>query len=271
MELWQIVKIFISEHSELVSFISVAFGFVGIILAFIFYRTSKPVRQLSYAIRTFRIISKKANKIPGLEIKYNGQMTDAISLTRMAIWNGGSEPLRATDIPETDPLIIKARNGVKILKAEVIESSSSSNRPSVQQINDDSYKYKFSFDFLNTGDGVIASFVHNGTGIEDLSLLGTLIGGRIKRTAADPETVTTCAGPYAATTIVNVESARPRLYFMSFMMFIMFIIFAIISFFADEKKPIVIAFVCLLMALGMFFYGKRKYPPSQLRMYDDNL
>ncbi|GAI43985.1 unnamed protein product, partial [marine sediment metagenome] len=159
MELWQIVKDFISEHSELITLASLSFGFAGIIVAFIFYRASKPIRQLFYSTRTFRIISEKATKVAGLEVKYNGQKVDAISVTRLAIWNGGTEPLRAAEISENDPLIIKPIEGVKILNAELIESSSSANKSTIKQTNDESGRYNFCFDFLNPTDGAIASFV----------------------------------------------------------------------------------------------------------------
>ena len=271
MELWQIVKDFISEHTELITLASLSFGFIGIILAFIFYRSSKPIRQLSYSTRTFRIISEKAKKVAGLAVKYNGQKVNAISVTRLAIWNGGTEPLRATEISENDPLIIKPIEGVNILKAELIESTSSANKSTIKQTNDESGRYKFCFDFLNPTDGIIASFVHNGTDIKDLSLLGTLIGAKIKRTAADPETVTTSAEPHAATTIMYVESARSYCKFMPLSIIFGSIVFFIISFFTDDKMPLVIAIVGLVTAFGLFFYFKRKYPPSQLKMYDDNL
>ncbi len=272
MELWQLVKAFISEHTELITLTSLSFGFAGIILAFIFYRASKPIRQLSYSTRTFRIISEKAKKVAGLEVKYNGQKVNAISVTLLAIWNGGTEPLRTAEISENDPLIIKPIEGVKILRAELIESTSSANKSTIKQTNDESGWYNFCFDFLNPADGVIASFVHTGTNIKDLSLLGTLIGGKIKRTAADPETVTTSAGPHAATTIVNVESARSYWKFMPWSLIFISIVLFIISFFTHDDKEILIAVIgALVAAFGLFFYFKRKYPPSQLKMYDDNL
>lgn len=271
MEFWQIVKTFISEHTELITFVSLSFGLAGIILAVIFYRASQPVRQLSYSTRTFRIISEKAKKVAGLEVKFDEQNVNAISVTRAAIWNGGNESLRNTDISENDPLIIQARKGVEILKAELIESTSSANRALIQQMQHEMSRYYFNFEFLNPGDGAIVSIVHTGTGIEDLSLIGTLIGARIKRTAADPETVTTIAGPHAATTIVHVESARSFSKFFSFLLFAMSIFIFCISFFKHEMSTLIAAIVVLFLAFVFYFYAKRKYPPSQLKMYDDNL
>jgi len=271
IEFLHIVKDFISEYAELVNLVSLSFGFAGILLAFVFYRASKPVRQLSYATRTFRIISEKSKRVTGLEIKYINQDVNAISVTRMAIWNGGSETLRNADISENDPLIIESRKGVKILKAEIIESTSLANKSSIKQINDRSNQYCLSFDFLNTKDGVIASFVHDGKGIEDLSLLGSLIGGKIKRTAADPETVTTYIGKNAATTIINVDSARSYFNNVILSMIICSIMLFVISFIANDKTCLAIAIVFLVLGFGMFFYFRRKYPPSQLKMYDDNL
>ena len=192
-------------------------------------------------------------------------------MTRLAIWNGGSEPLRSSDISEKDPLIIKPIDDVKILKAELIESTSSANRTTIKQANDGSNQYIFCFDFLNTRDGAIASLVHDGTGIEDLSLLGTLIGGRVKRTAADPETVTTSAGPHAATTIVYVDSARSHWGFMPWFFLVFSLVCFSVTFFIDSKEPLVLAIVFFVVGSGAFLYFRRKYPPSQLKMYDDNL
>ncbi len=160
---------------------------------------------------------------------------------------------------------------MKILKAELIESTSSANKTAIKQVSDGSGRYIFSFDFLNTRDGVIASLVHDGTGIEDLSLLGTLIGGKVKRTAADPETVTTSAGPHAATTIVHVDSARSYWSAIPWILCGFSMVGFIVTLFIDSKQPLVFAIICLVLAFGVFLYFRRKYPPSQLKMYDDNL
>jgi len=272
MEFWQILKTFISKHTELINFASLSFGFTGIILAFLFYRASKPTRQLSYSTRTFRIISEKTKNIPGLEVKFDGQNVNAISVTRLAIWNGGSEPLRSTDIPENELLTIQAREGVEILKAELIESTSSAIRASMRKTNDALSRYGFHFEFLNPRDGAIANIIHNGTGLEDLSLLGTIIGGKIKRTNAEPETVTTLADPHSATTIMEVQSRRSYWEAMAFLSIGISIICSFISLFIREASFLIfIALLLLLVAFLILFSSRRNYPPSQLRMWDDNL
>jgi hypothetical protein len=272
VESWGSIKVFLSEHAALVNLLSLSFGLVGIVLAVVFYKAGKPVHCLSYATRTFRIISEKAQKVQGLEVRFRGARVNAISITRMAIWNGGTEALRNTDISEGEPLVIRPRDNVNILQADLVELTSRANKPSIEPVvQGGASGYLFRFEFLNPADGVVISLIHDGTDVTDVSLTGTLVGARVRRTGADPETVTTSADPHGATTIMYVESPRTHWQFCALGLCAVGIVFSVLSLFVGDCGPIIMGPLLFFGGVGFYFYIKRKYPPSRLRMYDDNL
>jgi hypothetical protein len=271
-EFWSSINFFLTEHAAAVNLLSLSFGLVGIILAVAFYRAGKPVHCLSYATRTFRIISEKAQKVQGLEVTFHGVHVNAISITRMAIWNGGTEALRSADISDGEPLVIRPRDNVNILRADLVESTSGANRPSIEPVAQGGASgYLFHFEFLNPGDGVVISLVHDGTDVADLTLTGTLVGARVRKAGADPETVTTAADPHGATTIINVESPRTHHQSFALMLSAVGIVVSGLSLFVEGFGPIIMGPLFFFGGVGLYFYVKRKYPPSRLKMYDDNL
>jgi hypothetical protein len=109
MNYWESIKGFVSANPELINIVSIALGVAGVILALYFYKRSKPIRQLSFACRTFRMISEKHKNVPGLGVTYEGADIPSLSVTRLAVWNAGTEALRDQDIATTDPLFIATR------------------------------------------------------------------------------------------------------------------------------------------------------------------
>jgi hypothetical protein len=266
--MWETIRQFAARNPELVSVVSLGVGFASIVLALILYRASKPRRLLAYATRTFRIISGKAKRVKGLKVLYNEKAVPSLSLTRLGIWNAGNEALRRTDIPSVSPPVIHARKGVSILEAQILETTSSANRIELTHFDGEVSGYAIGFEFLDPGDGALFNIVHDGIEVQDVAITGGIIGGRIRRAATDPETLTTSPGPHAVTTMQSGRSSARSSALVAL------IVFTVVGIFIVFINPLVGFFLILLggcLSAGVYLISRRSYPPPQLKMFDDNL
>lgn len=277
MDIWQLLLEFIAKNPELISLVSLAVGSAGIVLAFVFYKRSKPTRQIAYASRTFRIISDKCRKVAGLDVIFEGEFVPSLSITRMAIWNAGSEPLRTADIARSDPLSISPRKAAIILKLHLLEVTRQASRVALEGGKVVEEPHRLSFDFLNPGDGLMVEITHTGTGVDELELQGSVVGGRVRKAAADPETVTTIAGPHAATTIISVESGRSQTRIqiisvlgLAVLSFLGVTIGAVTNWF-DWRPWSIVAISLFAIAVAINFFSAKKYPPSRIKEFDSDL
>lgn len=261
----------VSQNAELVSAISIAIGLASILLAVFLYRAGKPKRLLSYASRTFRIISEKAGKVPGLTIDYDGHPIRALSVTRLAIWNAGNEALKREDIPPMAPLVIYVRPGVSLFDIRLIEVTSPANNVEIIPTDGNSNLYVVNYQYFDPSDGAILSIIHDGTEIGDVAVRGRIVGGYVRRAATDPETMTTVAEPHAATTIVSVESGRSYYRGLAFIIIIGTCAFAAILSFLKGLQSLILGPVGIIAGVLILLYTRRFYPPVRLRKFDDNL
>lgn len=279
MTYWEPLKSFIAANPELINLVSIALGFAGVLLAVYFYRRSKPIRQLSFACRTFRIISDKCQRVPGLGVAYLGKGIPSLSVTKLAVWNAGTEALRAQDIPSSDPLVIGVRGSkAQLLKVAVAEITNTANAASVQiSAHNGRELATLTFEYLNPGDGLLIDVVHTGTGTDDIELRGSLVGAMIKKTASDPETMTTAAGPHAATTIVSVQSGREHEKYYGYTFLALSACAAIatgVGAYLDFHDWRMLPFFSIgLFALGILAlaHAARAYPPSKIQQFDNDL
>jgi hypothetical protein len=271
MAFWGLATNFVRENPELVTLVSVCFGLGSILVSIMLYRMGRASRLLAYSMRTFPIVSRRAGKVPGLQVEFHGQPADGISVTRLAIWNAGTEPLRDSDVAEADPVRIEPRSGVRAFRAELIEVTSAANRSSVTADGEASNRWLFRFAFLDSGDGVLVSIVHDGSGRQDLVVRGSLIGGRIRRAAADSDTMMLSLPPFAPAAAAYVESGRRHDKFLAAMGAVLSVLLLGGAFVAREPWLGMVAVIVLVMAAGCHFHARRSYPPPRIRRFDDDI
>ena len=155
MELWASIKAFTSQNPELINLISLAIGVAGIVLAFVFYNRAKPVKRLAFATRTFRVISERHRSVVGLIVKMDGRVVPALSVTRLAVWNAGTETLRGEDFPSVDPLHIVSRRDSDVIKAKVLETSRDVIQVEIATSAVSVKSASVSLAFLDPGDGFL--------------------------------------------------------------------------------------------------------------------
>ena len=159
-----------------VNLVSLSLGAAGVLLAFVFYFRGKRVRQPVFRTRTFALIEDKTAKIQSLKILYNDQPVENLSLTRVAIWNRGSEPIRFSDFAETDKLRIKVEDGAKLLGTQIHATNSPTNKFAIIPENENGV-ININFEYFQKNEGVVINIYHTGKPQTKILPQGTVIGG----------------------------------------------------------------------------------------------
>lgn len=194
----------------------------------------------------------------------------------MAIWNAGTQTIRRPDIPEGDPLRIVSKSGASIIRSKLLESSREANRVSLSSISSSEIP-DVSFEFLDPGDGLLVEVTHTGLKIDQIALVGSVMGGRVVRTAADPEYTVTSA-PQNPTPIYTTESYRASHLSFVNVAFYLLIICGLVAIISAALGFTEVAFVfsmalaiLFVLRLGTKLYVTRTYPPPSIKIFDNDL
>jgi len=271
VQLWTLVRNFISANPELVAALGVIGTIGSIVLALLLYRFAKPRKLLAYATRTFRILPQPSVQIPRLEVTYNSHAVKALSVTRLTIWNAGNESLRRADIPPAHPPVITVPDGINLFEGKIVERTSAANNVSLESVYEPVIGYGLDFDFLDPGDGAVFHVVHEGTRLTDVRLTGELIGARIRRTLAQAETPDVSADEFPSKRR-EPRSGRAQMRFAIRLCMIVLPVlgFALIMLRNWGTGTFAIS-MGLLLGGSLFLLSRRAYPPARLKSFDENL
>ena len=148
------------EGGATINVIFLVLAIAGILSSIYFYIRSRRERRLVFHVRTFPLIRKSIGTVPELSIAYRGKPVTTLSLTRLALWNAGSQTITKADIVASEPLRVRAEGEGEILAAQV----SFTRRPAAHlAANLDAMSILLSFDFLDQSDGGILDIYHSGT------------------------------------------------------------------------------------------------------------
>jgi len=155
--------------------ISTFIGLLGLLLAIIFYIKSTKVKKPYYSILSFNLFNKELQNIENIEIKYFDENIKNLTVTKIAIWNGGKATIDKTDIPSNSRLIIKSNNNVVIYGAEIIFVNDESNQLRLNY-NKEKNELLVDFDYLDYNQGGIIRILHSGESSKDIILSGKIKG-----------------------------------------------------------------------------------------------
>lgn len=104
------------------------------IMSFVFgiytWFAGKRKKEFSYISNSHKIIEKGKNRIPQLELKYEGRDIDNLTITNYVIWNTGNEVINFSDMVAEKELKIYSSNTANtiILDARIIEETEETNK-----------------------------------------------------------------------------------------------------------------------------------------------
>jgi hypothetical protein len=160
--------------------IFVGLAVLGFFLSVVFYRRSQKEKRLTYDIRTLRLIEDNVSAIEAVEIRYEGQRVQNLSLSEITIWNKGTETINNEDVAPKDPIEIVMK-GVKLLRAELIHTKNPVNNFNIVPDLTNG-EILVTFDYFDPEEGAVIQIYHTGTTDDDLMLKGTVKGiGQINK------------------------------------------------------------------------------------------
>ena len=177
------VEWWVRNWGNVLGVIGIVLTVIGLYLSFKGWKRKKP----TYVIRSNNIFSGLEHTIPDVEVKFPGygSPVKALTVTKIAFWNAGTETINRQDVVKYNPLSLRAKSGVVILSVSVIERTISFNKLECG-FNRERTEATITFDYLDHNEGALIQIFHSGTGNHDIQLEGTIKGARpIQRRSLD--------------------------------------------------------------------------------------
>ncbi len=163
------------NHNPLLNLVFLILAILSIVISVILYIKSKRKKRPCFHMKTFKLIEDSIKEIEAVEILYQGQTVKNLSLSKVALWNSGSDTINSEDIAPKDPLKLVITKGTKLLAAQIIYSTNSINNfsltPDLQ-----SGEIGISFDYFDRNEGIVIQIYHTGVSNDNVILSGTVKG-----------------------------------------------------------------------------------------------
>lgn len=165
----EVVTSFLSQN-----WLGTLIGCIGLGLTiYQFIRKQDPIPAFQYYGQ--RLISSSGGLLPNeVSVQYDGVEVNQISITNIAFWNRGKNPIRGQDLLEEFPLSFGFPEG-EILKADILKVTREPIKPLVLIYENDSSNLKVSFSFLDRGDGFLLRILHTSHNTKPV-FKGTIVG-----------------------------------------------------------------------------------------------
>lgn len=98
---------------------------VSIIYAVITNRANKKVKKLVYDGYSYNIVRLTDMEIGDLNIVYDGENVNDITITKIVLWNSGNEFIEEKDFSSINSLSVKGDEKCNILNASILVESDS--------------------------------------------------------------------------------------------------------------------------------------------------
>jgi hypothetical protein len=103
-------------------------GITGLIAGYIFYRKSLRIKEPFVSFKSYNLIRDYISKFDDLKILYKGRKIQNLTVTKILIWNNGSDTITREDITTIDPFRVVCVGDAKILDAKVLASNNPANQ-----------------------------------------------------------------------------------------------------------------------------------------------
>lgn len=153
---------------------------IGLLIAFIFYRLGRKVKEPKYYIENNTIIEGFDACLEGIEIIFKGVPQSRITKSLVFFWNAGKETINRSDLLPVDPLRILVPSNIRILDACVLKASNLSNEFTTQRREGENSEceYVLDFHYLDFEEGGVIQLIHTGDKRTNFQLKGKIKGAR---------------------------------------------------------------------------------------------
>lgn len=130
-------------------------------------------RRPCWATTTNVLIMGYTTKFSGLQVTYNNQPIQNLSMTRIVFWNAGRIDIDKYDLDTSNPLRIHAYGNTDMLDANVLVTNQPSSLFTVA-ISNDHKDATLKFDFLRRDAGAVIQVLHTGVNLNSVWLVGEI-------------------------------------------------------------------------------------------------
>lgn len=155
-------------------------GVLGIGAGYLFYRRGRQIKLPYYAVNHINLVEDLTSRLDGLSVGYKGSPVETLSVTKVALWNGGNETINGEDVSGGDPLTVGVTGEARLLDAKVVSESSLATQFHITPMPN-GMRVTIGFDYLDHNDGAVVQLVHTGTSDREVQVTGSIKGaGRPK-------------------------------------------------------------------------------------------
>lgn len=209
----------------------IALTLLSIFLSFYFYYKSKKSKKPTYCLRTINLVKEKINKIETVDILYEGNKIDNLSISKFAIWNSGKETISNSDVAQNDKFRIEISSEFKILEFDLIHEQNSANGFKLLSINENILEIQF--DYFDYNEGIVIQIYHNSTDDDSLLLKGSLKG--TKKIFRSDNSLKILPDIFYKTISESLNRRKLMKRILSFMSFVLPIVFILLLFVIPEN------------------------------------
>lgn len=245
------MKLWLQENA-----LTILIALIGIIATIVVYIIGKRVKKPIYAIRSTNLIQDFTSRFEKLEIKYADEQIANLTATKVVFWNSGKDTINGGDIAPANPLMIKVKDGYKLLDASVLYTKEDANQFKIIPSQDGAHVL-IQFDYLDKGEGGVIQLLHTGKSSDDVEVNGTIKGaGKPNRR------------------MVSIETMRwvfVSLVFASFGVMVAILSIPGVNELSILWKVIVLVTTSGIMYLGFGFYLLKKRVPKGFEIFEKEI
>lgn len=247
---------------------SVAIGLLGIAVAVFLYIVTRRYKRIWYDVRSFTVVRRERSPGSPLRVLFADQPVEALTITKVALWNSGKDALRAEDFPEKEALRLTVANELEILEASIIQNTSEACNCRITRKAKSCFEIEF--EFLDRRDGLVVQIAHTGTSSGDVKLLGRIVGsGKIVR-----REMGTSLGTAAVTSLLPKTRRGSRIFGMCVMAatgFLMIAMPALPPYHTGYPLLKAVPVILGLFYLRLPWLLYRNRPPKGLEKFEDEI
>ncbi len=212
------------------------FAIVGLITSYYFYKKSHRLTHATYTVRTIRLLNNAVKKLPTLNILHGTQPVTSLSISKIALWNDGSDTINSDSIAKNNGLRVIIAPPYEILGADIQFEKNRSNDFRIS-LSEDRRSINIDFDYFDREEGVVLQLYHTGQSSTDVSVVGQIKACReIKR--IKPYSTTPVPMPdFKIVELIRINNFEYRL--------------------SGYKLMMLYGWGIIAIASGMFFFGLR--------------
>ena len=262
----------LSENDQWLNLIFLVLAILSIVISIFLYKKSQRKKLPVFDKRSLNVISESIQSHGKIEVKYQGELVNNLTVSKVAFWNNGNETINSSDQAPTDKFRIKLLEEFNILNAELIYQSSATNNIQLIVVENE---ILISFDYLDKQHGGVIKFTHTGKKSNDFDVLGTFKGtGEIKSVNQNMvDVILTIA--LLSIPPIGIKSRSKKLFTRSLPWTLVAtgIIFLLIPFIfdfnsSDSYFPYILGAIYFVTGLGAIFKGNN-LPKGFEAFYDD--